>query len=186
MAKRGRDPGTDPPPPKAAKVAVACTAYRATCLRQSLGSAVPPEWKAAINVDVNRIGSIVWLGSRAFLHYLTTQVATGKTTLPATDNALNRLVKTCFTVACSGTLNTASRRDPAYVAWKAEWDAHVAAHLPQAAAVSVSGLGNALQFEVAEYVTAVKKHLREGVAALYARTLRSNAAGGLFWFTFSK
>jgi hypothetical protein len=49
--------------------------------KQSLGKSVSSEWKAAINADIERIGTIVWLGSRAFLHYLTTSVATGKTTV---------------------------------------------------------------------------------------------------------
>jgi len=47
------------------------------------------------------------LGSRAFLHYLTTSVATGKTTLPCDDNGLNRLIKACFPVHCDGTVEVA-------------------------------------------------------------------------------
>ena len=92
------------------KVEVVCTAYKATCIRQSLGKSVSSEWKAAINADIERIGTIVWLGSRAFLHYLTTSVATGKTTLPCDDNGLNRLIKACFTVHCDGTVEVASRK----------------------------------------------------------------------------
>ena len=97
--------------PKSRKVEVVCTAYKATCIRQSLGKSVSSEWKAAINADIERIGTIVWLGSRAFLHYLTTSVATGKTTLPCDDNGLNRLIKACFTVHCDGTVEVASLPD---------------------------------------------------------------------------
>ena len=36
----------------------------------------------------------------------------------------------------------------------------------------MGGLANALQFECAEYLTAFLQHLKYGVVALYARTLR--------------
>ena len=91
--KRPAEEGNPPSKAKSRKVEVVCTAYKATCIRQSLGKSVSSEWKAAINADIERIGTIVWLGSRAFLHYLTTSVATGKTTLPCDDNGLNRLIK---------------------------------------------------------------------------------------------
>ena len=125
---------------------VVCTAYKATCIRQSLGKSVSSEWKAAINADIERIGTIVWLGSRAFLHYLTTSVATGKTTLPCDDNGLNRLIKACFTVHCDGTVEVASLPDktPAFVEWRHVWETQVAPHLPKVARVSIKGLGNAL------------------------------------------
>lgn len=158
---------------KARKVEVACTVFKATCVRQSLGASVTPAWKAAINADIERIGAIVWLGSRAFHHFLTTRVATGKATLPNDDNALARLIKACFTVHCTGASNTAARRAPDFVEWRTEWEADVASHLPGACAVSVGGLGNALQFECAEYLTAFKKHLRYGLVDLYTRTLRA-------------
>ena len=78
--KRPAEEGNPPSKAKSRKVEVVCTAYKATCIRHSLGKSVSSEWKAAINADIERIGTIVWLGSRAFLHYLTTSVATGKTT----------------------------------------------------------------------------------------------------------
>ena len=112
----------------------------------SLGACVAPAWKAAINADIDRIGAIVWLGSRAFHHYLTTQVATGKATLPADDNAFFggtpdlSAEGSCFTVQCPDTLNVASRREAAFVAWREEWRTTVADELPAAASVSVGGL----------------------------------------------
>ena len=170
MLKRSRVAGEGNPDKK--KRSVDITVHKATCLRQSLGACVAPAWKAAINADIDRIGAIVWLGSRAFHHYLTTQVATGKATLPADDNALARLIKACFTVQCTHTVDTASRREAEFVAWREEWRNTVADRLPPAACVSVGGLSNALQFECAEYTTAFKKHLRQGIAALHARALR--------------
>jgi len=90
---------------------------------------------------------------------------------------LARLIKACFTVQCTHTVDTASRREAEFVAWREEWRATVGDRLPPAACVSVGGLGNALQFECSEYTTAFKKHLRQGIAALHARALR--AADGL-------
>ena len=55
--------------PEVKKRSVDITVHKATCLRQSLGGCVAPEWKAAINADIDRIGAIVWLGSRAFHHF---------------------------------------------------------------------------------------------------------------------
>ena len=121
--KRASEGGAAPPvfADKSAKVTVTRVAYKACCLRRALGACVAPAWKAAINHDVERVGAIVWLGSRAFHHYLTTRVATGKATLPDDDNALARLVKACFTAQCADTHKTAARRAPAFVEWRAEW-----------------------------------------------------------------
>ena len=112
---RPAEEGNPPSKAKSRKVEVVCTAYKATCIRQSLGKSVSSEWKAAINADIERIGTIVWLGSRAFLHYLTTSVVTGKTTLPCDDNSLNRLIRACFTVHCDDTNMVASRETPPFV-----------------------------------------------------------------------
>lgn len=113
------------------------------------------------------------LGSRAELHYLTTSVATGKTTLPCDDNGLNRLIKACVPVHCDGTVEVASRKTPAVVEWRRVWETQVAPHLPKVARVSIKGLGNALQCEAREYLTSFKNHLKYGLIALYARPLRA-------------
>ena len=94
----------DKPP----KVEVIRTTYKPSCIRQSLGSSVKLAWKKAIQADTERMGTIVWLGSRAFLHYLTTNVATGKTTLPCDDNRWQDL---CQASLLAGEAEAAFRRD---------------------------------------------------------------------------
>ena len=93
--------------------------------------------------------------------------------LPCDDNGLNRLIKACFTVHCDGTVEVASRKTPAFVEWRRVWETQVAPHLPKGARVSVKGLSNALQCEAREYLTSFKNHLKYGLIALYARTLRA-------------
>ena len=132
---------------KPRKVEVIRTTYKPSCTRQSLGSSVKLAWKKAIQADTERMRTIVWLGSRAFLHYLTTNVATGKTTLPCDDDSLNRLIRACFTVHCDDTKKVASRGTPPFVQWRDLWESTVARHLPQGGRVSVKGLGNALSCE---------------------------------------
>ena len=97
-------------------------------------------------------------------------VATGKATLPLDDNGLKRLISACFTVNCD---NTQRRSDSSFVEWRALWDASVAPVLPEATRVSVKGLSNAKQYEFNQYCVAFKNHLKYGLIALYARTLRA-------------
>ena len=97
-------------------------------------------------------------------------VATGKATLPPDDNGLKRLISACFTVNCD---DTQRRSDALFVEWRAKWDASVAPVLPEATRVSVKGLSNAKQYEFNQYCVAFKNHLKYGLIALYARTLRA-------------
>ena len=92
---------------KPRKVEVIRTTYKPSCIRQSLGSSVKLAWKKAIQADTERMGTIVWLGSRAFLHYLTTNVATGNTMLPC----VLRWQDLCQASLLAGEAEAAFRRD---------------------------------------------------------------------------
>ena len=71
-----------------------------------------------LNNAVQRMAVITWLGSRVFLHYLITQVATGNAPLPIDKNGLNRLINACLTVHCIDTRANALERDVTFNEWK--------------------------------------------------------------------
>jgi hypothetical protein len=133
------------------------------------GALVSPAWAGVFRDVGKKMTTLTWLASRAFNHFLLSNVIGGQFSITK-DSVLVQVLGLCFRVGASGLSNTDFTTTPVVAEWIEDFRALNASSFPL---VDKGGMTNVIQAAINQYETAVKNYLTFGLRDLYVRALKA-------------
>ena len=132
------------------------------------GAVVDPAWVGLFRDVAKKMTTLTWLASRAFNHFLLSNVIGGQFSITK-RSVLVQVLGLCFKIGGVGTPQTAFNTQPVVAAWIDDFRALNAAF----PLVDKRGLTNVVQAARNQYATSVENDLTFGLRDLYVRALKA-------------